>query len=71
MQPLVPADQLIAEGQARHKAPLLQPKDGTEAAAEVDAFHTGKGQQPLRKALAAADPPAAMQQHHGTGQQGA
>lgn len=32
VRPLVPADQLIRERQARHKAPLLQPEDGCEAA---------------------------------------
>ena len=56
VQPLIPANQLVAECQAWHQAALLQPEDGTEAAAEVNPLHTGKRQEPLCKAAAAAHP---------------
>ncbi len=32
VQALVPADELVAEGEARHEAALLEPEDGAEAA---------------------------------------
>lgn len=54
MQSLIPADQLIAEGEARHEAALLQPEDGTEAAAEEDAFNCSVGHQALSKGVRAA-----------------
>jgi hypothetical protein len=46
---LVAADELVGETQAGHQAALLEPKDGTEAAREEDAFHGGKGHNALRK----------------------
>ena len=32
MKTLIPADELIGEGQSVHEAPLLQPEDAAEAA---------------------------------------
>lgn len=58
VQPLISADELIAEGEAGHQPPLLEPEYGTEAAGEVDALYTCKRQQTLSETLAAADPPA-------------
>ena len=57
VQALVARDELVGEGEAGHEQALLQPKDGAEAAAEVDALHACKRHQPLRKADTAADPP--------------
>lgn len=34
VQPLVPADHLVAERQPGHQAPLLEPEDGAEASRE-------------------------------------
>ena len=43
VQALVPADELVGEGEAGHDAPLLEPEDGGEAAGEEDALHAGEG----------------------------
>lgn len=56
VQPLVPGDELVREGKPRHEAALLEPEDGTEAAAEVDALHARERQQALREGRAAAGP---------------
>lgn len=47
VQTLVARDELVREGQARHQAPLLEPEDGGEGAAEEDAFDGGKGYESL------------------------
>jgi hypothetical protein len=45
----VPGDELVGEGEARHEATLLQPKDCTETSTEKDALHTSKCHKPLCK----------------------
>lgn len=44
---LIPADQLVGIGQARHEAPFLQPIDGGERAGEEDALHCSKRNKTL------------------------
>mmetsp|Transcript_105513 Transcript_105513/g.235500 ORF Transcript_105513/g.235500 Transcript_105513/m.235500 type:complete len:237 (+) Transcript_105513:450-1160(+) len=51
MQTLIARDKLIGEGQARHEAPLLQPVDGAEGAAEEDALHCGECDDALGEAV--------------------
>mmetsp|Transcript_43084 Transcript_43084/g.134054 ORF Transcript_43084/g.134054 Transcript_43084/m.134054 type:complete len:545 (-) Transcript_43084:27-1661(-) len=51
VQALVPRDQLVGEGQARHEAALLQPVDGAEGAAEEDALHGCEGHHALGEAV--------------------
>ncbi len=50
MQALVTANELVAKGEARHQAALLEPEDCGKGAAEVDALYARKRQQSLRKA---------------------
>ena len=40
VQALIPADELIGEGQAVHEATLLQPEDAAEAAEQQRSQHT-------------------------------
>eukprot|EP00968_Pinguiococcus_pyrenoidosus_P002070 scaffold109_cov252-Pinguiococcus_pyrenoidosus.AAC.55 len=56
VQALVPADQLVAEAQAGHEAPLLQPEDRAERPGEEDAFHRGEGDQPFSERARAVHP---------------
>ena len=42
VEPLVPGNEFIARRQAGHQAPLLDPEDGAEGAAEEDALDHGK-----------------------------
>jgi len=49
VEALVTRDELVGESQARHEAPLLEPKDGAEAPREKDAFNRRKRHQTLRK----------------------
>jgi hypothetical protein len=50
VQALVTANELVAKGEARHQAALLEPEDCGKGAAEVDALYARKRQQSLRKA---------------------
>ena len=43
VESFVSRDELIGEGEARHKAALFQPVDGAEGAGEEDTFNAGKG----------------------------
>jgi hypothetical protein len=54
VQALIPADELVAEGEAGHEATLLQPEDGTEAATEEDALNSSICHQALCKGARAA-----------------
>lgn len=54
VQALVSADELVAEGQPWHQAPLLEPEDGAEAATEEDALNCSIRHQALSKAARAA-----------------
>ena len=44
---LVTADELVGEGQARHKAALLQPEDSSEGAREEDTLDGSKSDEAL------------------------
>ena len=57
VEALVAGDELVGEGEPGHEQPLLQPEDGAEGAAEMDALHARKRDQTLRKAGATPDPP--------------
>ena len=55
---LIPADELVGEGQTRHQAALLQPEDGGEGTAEEDALYSGESDQALGEGgLLVSDPP--------------
>jgi len=43
----LPGNKLVAEGEAGHEAPLLEPEDGGKAAGEEDSLHGGEGDDPL------------------------
>ncbi len=43
----MPGNKLVAEGEAGHEPPLLEPEDGGKAAGEEDALHGGEGDDPL------------------------
>merc|ERR1719440_2286917 len=47
VQALVPRNQLVREGEARHQPALLEPEQRAEAAAEEDALHAREGHQAL------------------------
>jgi len=42
---LVPGDELIGEGEARHQATLLEPEDGGKGTREEDTFNGSKGDE--------------------------
>jgi hypothetical protein len=42
MKTLIPGDEFVGEGQARHKPALLKPEDGCERSREKYAFNSGK-----------------------------
>ena len=47
MESLIPGDELVAEGQARHESPLLQPENGGKTSREEYSFYRGKSHNPL------------------------
>mmetsp|Transcript_61485 Transcript_61485/g.132241 ORF Transcript_61485/g.132241 Transcript_61485/m.132241 type:complete len:272 (+) Transcript_61485:430-1245(+) len=56
VQSLITRDELVGEGQARQEAPLLQPVDSAEGAAEKNALHCGEGDDALSEAVLAIHP---------------
>ena len=47
VQPLVPGDEFVGEGQSGHESALLQPEDGRERAGEEDPLDACVGDHPL------------------------
>lgn len=56
VETFVTRDELVAEGQARHQATLLEPEDGRKRAREEDALDRSKGNETLGKHAVRRDP---------------
>ena len=56
MQTLIAAYQFVRKRKARHKTPLLEPKDGTKRPAEEDALDAREGDETLGKRCIGSDP---------------